>query len=138
MTRVPEIAVADTHAFIWWIANQRRRLGKRANAFFDRVDAGGAVVCIPVLTLVELDEAIHAGALSLPEPFPRFVERLELTPSRYQLLPLTEAIVVRAHELFMIPERADRLIGATAAAFGYPLITRDPAIVAAAGVDHLW
>jgi PIN domain nuclease of toxin-antitoxin system len=138
MRRSPEIAVTDTHAVIWWLTDARRRLGRRANAFFDRVDRGAAVVCIPTVVLVELGEALHDGELKLEEPFPRFVERLEVTPSRYQIVPLTAAIVVRSQELFAIPERADRLIAATAAELDYPLITRDPAITEVIAGDHLW
>jgi hypothetical protein len=58
---VPAIAVADTHAFIWWITDQRQRLGRRANAFFDAVDAGQAVVCIPAMVLVDLDETVRSS-----------------------------------------------------------------------------
>lgn len=136
--RTPEIAVTDTHALIWWITNQRRRLGRQANAFFDRVDEGRAVVCIPAMALVELDEAIADGDLTLGEPFPDFVRRLETTPSRYQVVSLTPEMVLIAHELLQIPERGDRLIAATAAALGFPLITRDAEITGVIGVDHIW
>jgi PIN domain nuclease of toxin-antitoxin system len=136
--RTPEIAVADTHALIWWLSDQRRRFGRQANAFFERVDAGRAVVCIPAMSLVELGEAVAHGALALPEPFPEFVRRLETTPSRYQVASLTPEIVVHAHNLFRIPERGDRLIAATAAALGYPLVTRDPEIARVIGADHIW
>ena len=138
MANLPEIAVTDSHALIWWITDQRRLLGRRAAAFFDRVDAGGAVVCIPTVVLVELDEAIQSGDVTLAEPFPGFIERLQLTPSRYQVVPLTAPIVVRAHALFAVPERGDRLIAATAAELEYPLITRDPLIVRAIAGEHLW
>jgi PIN domain nuclease of toxin-antitoxin system len=138
MSRLPEIAVTDTHALIWWLSDARQRLGRRANAFFDRVDRGLAVVCIPTIVLVELDEAIQFGDVVLGEPFARFVDRLELTPSRYQLVPLTADIVLRAHDLFSIPERGDRLIAATALDLGYPLVTRDPEISAAIAADHIW
>ena len=136
--RTPEIAVTDTHALIWWITDQRRRLGRRDNAFFDLVDEGRAVVCIPAMALVELDEAIADGDLTLGEPFPDFVRRLETTPSRYQVVDLTPEIVLMAHELLQIPERGDRLIAATAAALGYPLITRDAEITRVIGADHVW
>jgi PIN domain nuclease of toxin-antitoxin system len=136
--RTPEIAVTDTHALIWWITNQRRRLGRQANAFFDRVDEGRAVVCIPAMALVELDEAIADGDLTLGEPFPDFVRRLETTPSRYQVVSLTPEAVLIAHELLLIPERGDRLIAATAAALGYPLVTRDPEITRVIGAEHVW
>jgi PIN domain nuclease of toxin-antitoxin system len=138
MVRIPEIAVTDTHGLIWWITDQRRLLGRKAARFFKRVDEGAAVVCIPSLVLVELDEAVVYGDVVLDEPFPDFVERLVLTPSRYQVVDLTPEVVVRAHELFAIPERGDRLIAATAAVLGYPLITRDPEIVAAISGHHLW
>ncbi|HEU4884668.1 MAG TPA: PIN domain-containing protein [Longimicrobium sp.] len=138
MMRAPEIAVTDTHALIWWITNQRRRLGKQANAFFDRVDDGQAVVCIPTLALVELDEAMASGSVSLGEPFPDFVRRLETTPSRYLVVSLTPEILLLAHELLGIPERSDRLIAATAASLGYPLITRDAEITRVIGADHIW
>lgn len=136
--RVPEIAVTDTHALIWWITDQRRRLGRQANAFFDRVDEGRAVVCIPAMALVELDEAMADGDLTLGEPFPDFVRRLETTPSRYQVVGLTAEIVLISHELLQIPERGDRLIAATAAWLGYPLITRDEEITRVIGADQLW
>jgi PIN domain nuclease of toxin-antitoxin system len=134
----PEIAVTDTHAWIWWLTNQRRRLGRRAAAFFDRVDEGAAVVCIPAIAVVELSEAVRSGRLSLVEPFDVFVDRLELTPSRYQVVPLTAAIVRQSHGLFAISERGDRLIAATAAELGYPLITRDASIAAAVELKRLW
>ncbi|MGH7576128.1 MAG: PIN domain-containing protein [Longimicrobiales bacterium] len=124
MVRTPEIAVSDTHALIWWITDQRRRLGRKANEFFDRVDAGLSVVCVPSISLVELDEAVADGDVTLPEPFPTFVLRLTATPSRYAIIDLTPEIVLRAHELLRIPERGDRLIAATASVLDYPLISR--------------
>lgn len=136
--RIPEIAVADTHALIWWFSNQRRRLGRQADAFFDRVDEGKAVVCIPAMALVELHEAVAYGGLVLPGSFPDFVRHLQVTPSRYQVVDLTPEIVLLAHELLRIPERGDRLIAATAAALGYPLITRDVEITRVIGADHIW
>ena len=138
MSHYPEIAVTDTHALIWWLTNVSKRLGKHAHAFFDRVDRGAAVVCIPTICLVELDEAIQGGDIDLGEPFSAFIERLETTPSRYTIVPLTSDIVLRSHELFAIPERADRLIAATALTLGYPLITRDPDIVQAIAGIHVW
>lgn len=135
---VPEIAVLDTHALIWWASGQHCRLGRRARAFFDAVDAERAIACVPTLALVELSEAARNGNGELDEPFADFVANMERRPSRFQVVPLTSAIVVRAHNLFAIPERGDRLIAATAIELGYPLVTRDPAIERAAGVELVW
>jgi predicted nucleic acid-binding protein len=46
--------------------------------------------------------------------------------------------VLRAQALYSIPERGDRLIAATAAHMDLPLITRDPEIARAAGVELHW
>jgi PIN domain nuclease of toxin-antitoxin system len=134
----PELAVVDTHALIWWIADARGRLGRGAAAFFARVDAGEAVACVPTMALVEMAEAVQSGRLVLSESFGAFVERLELTPSRYRVVPLTAAIVLRSYELFAIPERGDRLVAATAAHLDCPVVTRDPAIAAAGGCEWVW
>ena len=135
---IPEIAVADTHALIWWMTDQRRRLGRQANNFFDRVDGGQAVLCVSAMSLVELGEAVARGGISIPEPFAELVQRLEATPSRYQVASLTPEIVVHAQTLFAIPERGDRLIAATAQALGYPLVTRDPEIARVIGAEQIW
>ena len=135
---IPEIAVVDTHALMWWIDERTRSLGRRARAFFERVDRGAAVACVPTIALVEMGEAMQRGTFALDESFDAFVARLEGTPSRYQVVPLTVSIVCRAHEIYAIPERGDRLIAATARELGLPLVTRDPRIAAAIGGEQLW
>jgi PIN domain nuclease of toxin-antitoxin system len=134
----PEIAVIDTHALIWWLTGTMRRMGRRARAFVDLVDDGRAVACIPTVSLVELSEAIQSGGVSLGLPFRELVERLEAVPSRYIIVPLSPAIVSRAHDLFEIPERGDRLIAATACELGLPIVTRDPEIATAARLQIVW
>lgn len=133
-----EIAVLDTHAVLWWIEDKMHRFGRQSRAFLERVDAGEAVACVSTLALVELGEAIRRGTFALGEPLDALVERFESTPSRYHVVPFTAAMAVRAHDLYEIPERGDRLIAATALELGYPLVTRDPEIIAAIGGEHLW
>ena len=111
---IPEIAVVDTHAVIWWITGEWRRFGRRSRVFLDEVEGGRAVACVPTVALTELSESAQAGRITLRAPFPDVVAHMEATPSRFQIVPLTASIVVRAHDLFDIPERGDRLIAATA------------------------
>jgi PIN domain nuclease of toxin-antitoxin system len=42
------LAVADTHALLWYLQNKRGKLGSSSRRFFDRVDAGTASVFVPV------------------------------------------------------------------------------------------
>lgn len=132
-----QIAVTDTHALIWHVLGRGRRLGADARALFERADRGVAAVYVPVLVLVELLEANRRGAIRLDGGGEAWVQRLA-DSGAYFPVDLSTAIVVRAERLHAIPERGDRLIAATAAHLDYPLVTRDPAIAAAAGVRLLW
>ena len=134
----PEIAVVDTHALIWWLAGDFRKLGRNARAFCSRVDEGRAVAVFSAETLVEVSEAVSTGHVDLFESFDTVCERLASTPSRYLIVPLTMDIVRRSHDLYVIPERGDRLTAATALALGFPMVTRDPAITKVLGTRSLW
>lgn len=133
-----ELALLDTHALLWWFSDEMHRFGRQSRAFLGRVEEGDAVACVSTLSLVEMGEASRRGSIRLGMPFDAFVARLESTPSRYLVEPFTAAMARRAHDLYAIPERGDRLIAATALELGYPLVTRDPEIVAAIGGEHLW
>lgn len=132
-----QIAVTDSHALVWYATGHSRRLGRNARRLFGRVDAGRASVYVPTLVLVEVLEAAHRGHLRFPEGAAAWVEALAGSGS-FLPVDLTPPIVLRGHELYAVPERADRLIAATASYLEVPLITRDPAIAEAAGVELVW
>lgn len=134
----PRHVVLDTHALLWWLSGRMRSLGRSARRFVERVDEGDAVAHIPAVVLAEVSEAMRRGVFTLGEPFDVFVQRLENTPSRYRVVPLDAAVVMRSHALFDIPERRDRLIAATAQHLGLPLLTRDPEIARISGVRVIW
>jgi PIN domain nuclease of toxin-antitoxin system len=64
--------------------------------------------------------------------------RAAFASGNYHEAPLTAEIVYLAQRLYSIPERGDRLIAATAVALDLPLISRDPDIGKAAGVECIW
>ena len=135
--KAPPLAVTDTHALIWAIDGNRKRLGKQARKQFENADDGKCAIYIPALVLVELGEACHKDRVTLSLSFEEWA-RLALASGKYHEAKLTAEIVYIAQRLYAIAERGDRLIAATAATLDLPLITRDPQIAAAAGVECLW
>ena len=78
------------------------------------------------------------GHVILSLPFQEWT-RVAFASGKYHEAPLTTEVVCVAQGLYCdIPERGDRLIAATAAALDLPLITRDPEIAQAAGVECIW
>jgi PIN domain nuclease of toxin-antitoxin system len=132
-----EIAVTDTHALLWFARGESRKLGAQARRLFRRVDEGTAVMMIPTIALVELSEAGRRGSIRFPDGFSRWSTALFST-RRFFPAELTFEIVLRAEELYTIPERGDRLIAATAAQLGHSLLTRDPEIGRVSGVQVIW
>lgn len=133
----PSLAVTDTHALVWYAQGRPNKLGAQARRIFERCDAGQAALYVPTLVLAELGEAVRGGRISLPDPFVFWVTRL-LASGRFFVADLTWEVLRRGEELYAIPERGDRLIAATASYLDVPLVTRDPEIAAAAGVDVIW
>lgn len=131
------VAVTDSHALLWYADGRWQKLGRHARRVFEQVTAGDGAIFVPALVMVELGEAARRGQVDLPEGVGRWGERLFAT-GRFFPVDLTWPIVRRSEELLAIPERGDRLIAATALELGYPLITRDPEIAAAAGLEIIW
>jgi hypothetical protein len=57
---------------------------------------------------------------------------------KYHEAQLTAENVYAAQRLYSIPERGDRLIAATSIVLDLPLITPDPEIQKAAGIECIW
>jgi predicted nucleic acid-binding protein len=79
----------------------------------------------------------HYRALELPGSLAGWIDGLRHSAS-YIVHDLTAEVVLASNDLYEIPERGDRLIAATAAHLGVPLITRDPGIAGAAAVPLIW
>ena len=135
--KAPPLAVTDTHALVWAIDGNRKRLGRHARKLFDNADDGKGAIYIPALVLAELGEACHKERVTLALPFEEWA-RAAFTSGKYHEAELTAEIIYVAQRLYAIAERGDRLIAATAVALDLPLITRDPEIASAAGVECLW
>src|SRR5712671_7476513 len=112
--QTPPLAVTDTHALIWAIDGNRKRLGKRARKLFDSADEAKCAIYIPAFVLAELGEACHKDRVRLALPFELWA-RAAFASGKYDEAELTAEIVYVAQRLYAIAERGDRLIAATAA-----------------------
>jgi PIN domain nuclease of toxin-antitoxin system len=132
-----QVAVTDAHALIWFAVGRSSRLGRRARRVYESAQSGNAAIYVPTIAVVEVLEAARRGLITLAGGATAWTEALFSSGSFFPV-DLTLAVALRADELYAIPERADRLIAATAAVLASPLITRDPEIERHAGIDVIW
>ena len=117
----------DTHAWIWWV-DQDRRLGASTIAALDALPNNDRpLVCD--ISLWEVATLVERGRLSLDVPLAEWLEAAA-HPRSVQVIPVTPAI---AAEVASLPasfhrDPADRLIVATCRALGAPIVSHDKGI----------
>lgn len=115
----------DTHVWLWWLLGQP----ELAAAERDGLDALAAAGTPPLLASISLWEAqmlAAKGRLALDLPLDRWLPAAA-APEAVTLLPMDVAVILaldRLPETFQ-GDPADRIIVATARAYGLPLATRD-------------
>ncbi len=129
--------VADTHAFVWWVADPERLGVRAARVMDDAAEAGG--LGISAVTVWEVATLVARGRLELTVPVREWIERALALPG-VEPVPVDERIVLEAVLLpgFPVTDPADRMIVATARTLGVPLVTRDRRIAAWGGVETVW
>ena len=117
--------VTDTHPLIFFSTGKIQRLGKNARQIFREAEKGQARIVIPVTVLEEILRLSEDTRIRLPLPFSELITRYEQEPSPFFLQDYTPDILLRAASYPSIRDPFDRIIVATAATLGYPLITHD-------------
>lgn len=127
--------VTDTHALIWH-ATGDQRLSPKAGRIFKSVDEGKDVIVVPCIVLFELLYLVEKGKIAVD--FDVFVLMLS-SSSNYRIEPLCSSIIQESKSIprHQVPDPWDRLIVATSAKLGFPLITRDRSL-RKAGLDIVW
>lgn len=118
------LAVADTHAALWYLFDAAR-LSRTARSFLDAALPAGDQVGLSSITLAETVYLIEKGRIP-PESFDRLVEAV-VRRITFVEIPVDRAIT---HAMFQVrrrdvPDMPDRIIAATALHLGVPLISRD-------------
>jgi predicted nucleic acid-binding protein len=136
VARLPEAAVCDTHALVYYGLGDRR-LGKRAAAFFDACEARQAIVYVPAVVIVEFEFVLARRLARASMPLRDFFEGLFANPA-FQPFDLTPEQVYLANEARPNNDPFDGLICAAARRLDVPLITRDTTIAEWGKVRVVW
>ena len=127
--------VADTHALVWYLSGQRRRLSRRARHAFAQAEAARWTVRVPTVALMEIVLLERRGRIRLA--YAELREQLSIRPG-LPIEPLTADDIDEARTLAPLPDPFDCLIAGTARRLNLPLITNDEAITRTGLVSTHW
>ncbi len=119
------VAVADTHAAIWYLAADPR-LSTSAKLFMDTAANDGDEIAVSAITLVEMVYLIEKGRIP-PQRFSNLAEELGDPDSMFVEVPvdLKIARAVSRVDVQQVPDMPDRIVAATAVQHNVPVISRD-------------
>ena len=115
----------DTHVWIWILAGDARRIGRRARALLSRAESGDALRISPV-TLFEVMALHAAGRLQLTRPPDEWI-RQAMASGPVRIAELSPSIAIDAGRIprAVLADPMDRLLAATAAEMEATLLTAD-------------
>ena len=125
--------VADTHALVWHLMDERR-LGKAARRAFRSADQGRTLCHVPAIALVEIALLYEKGRLRSGPA--QIVEALAAHDG-YAILALDLEQALGFASLPAVRDPMDRLILAAARAVGARLLSADEALDGH-GVERVW
>lgn len=129
--------VLDTHTSLWHLANDTPLSRTELKAIREAVSRQNRCF-VPSICLVEATYLVEKHRISVAS-----LRQLELSledPESNLVIAPLDFLVTRAVNRiprYEVPDLPDRVIAATALAFGFPLITRDGKI-RASGIEMIW
>ena len=124
--------VADTHAWVWWAAEDEM-LSRPALTALAKTDSVG----IAAITLWEVAMLVEKNRLMLDRDVLAWLQKA-ISKTHVVVLPLTPEVAVSATTTPHFRDPADRLIAATALTHGVPLVTKDERIQRSGAVATIW
>jgi len=126
--------LADTHALIWYFAEDKR-LGKKAKEVFLRAEKGKATIFLPTIVLAEAEAIAHKYGYQ--RKFRLLVARLQEAPN-FIICPFDKTVLEVYFRIKPTLEIHDRVIVATAKIHKAVIITRDREMKKSEGVETIW
>lgn len=127
----------DTHALLYHVMGQSRKLGRRARMSFNRVERGLDTLLIPFTVMEEVMLLSEAGKVRLPMPFRDLLVSF-MQADNFDLGVNDSQLLLEAAALTGIKDPYDRLIVAQARVAGLPLVTGDEEIQNSQLVRTVW
>lgn len=131
------ILTTDTHALVYHLTGQQRKLGRRAKAVFDRVERGLDTLLISFTVLEEIMLLSEAGKIRLRLPFRELLLSL-MQAENFELGENDAHLLLEASALVGIRDPYDRMIVAQARMAGLPLVTADEKIQKSGLIRTVW
>ncbi len=130
------VILLDTHVVIWLISDLEKLSATAKQTLLDARNKG-EVLAISCITLWEIALLAGKKRIEIATTLESLLQELEI---RFSVLPITSGTCLRALEFPQEYPRdpVDRIIGATALAEGFTLITADQKILASKAVQSLW
>jgi|SRR5271157_6046757 len=131
------VAIADTHATIWYLFSDPR-LGNAASAFIDDTIAKGDHIGVSAISIAEMVYLIEKGRI--PANALTDLHAATADPRAVlQHVPLDENIAMKMVEVSRqdLPDLPDRVIAATAKFHGVPVLSRD-ARMRSSTIQTIW
>lgn len=123
----------DTHAWIYYLGDPDA-LSEPAMKAISEVETLG----LSIISCMEAAILIRKGKIQINQSLESWMEQMT-NVYRFDILPITPSIVIRANTLpDFHPDPADRIIAATSIAHGIPLITKDPILTSRKDIQTIW
>ncbi len=127
----------DTHAWLWWAAEDRR-LSRRAASAIRKAQAQNSL-WVSLISIWEIAKKIEKGQLALDRPLEDWLD-LALAAPGLHVADMTRPVLIESCRLTQPfhGDPADQILVATSRAHGATLVTRDSRLRDYPHVRTLW
>lgn len=123
-------AIADTHALIWYLFDDKR-LSRTAKQFMDSAAKNGEQIGYSAISVIEIVYLVEKDKIK-PQALERLLDATGAGDAALVEIPVTGQLAnkIRSVSRVSIPDMPDRIIAATGLSLNIPIISRDGKIKA--------